>query len=74
MVNFRTSPTSVSFGRRFFVHIIIYTENLLLSEQTIPLIIILLKLLKSIFTFYADYDKLSPTIPTKEVVFEKASQ
>ena len=56
------------------MHIIIYTENLPLSEQTIPLIIILLKLLKSIFTFYADYDKLSPTIPTKEVVFEKASQ
>lgn len=56
------------------MHIIIYAENLLLLEQTIPLIIILLRLLKFLFTFYIDYDKLSPTIPTKEVVFEKASQ
>ena len=43
-------------------------------KQISNLIIILSKLLKFLFTFYIDYDKLSLTIPTKEVVFEKASQ
>ena len=71
---FYRSLKGVSFGRRFFVYIIIYTENLLLSEQTIRLIIISEKLLKNLFTFYRSYDKLPSTIPTKEVVFKKASQ